>query len=136
MAADRTDRARGVVQRHLLPGEHIRAACVTGLRDELTGLGLLTRAERAFGLILGSFGVAVLTSERLVWLPVRARDRSGNRWYRAQFAAPGLLAVELTGHGGLCELTVRTGLGERRLLARRKDAAQFQRLAEGLGLRV
>ncbi len=136
MATDRTERARGVVQRHLLPGEHIRAACVTGLRDEPMGLGLITRAERAFGVILGSFGVAVLTSERLVWLPVRARDRSGNRWYRAQFAARGLLAVELQDRGGLRELTLHTGVGERRLLARRKDAAQFRRLADGLGLRA
>jgi hypothetical protein len=74
----------------------------------------------------------VLTSTRLVWLPARARDRATG-WYRAQFAVSGLRVEELADEGR--RLRLRTGVGERSLLARGGDVAQLARIAADLGLR-
>jgi hypothetical protein len=133
MARDRTRRARAVVQAHLRPGEHLRAVCVGSLRDPVRGVALVSRLERFFGVLLGSIGVLVLTNDRMLLLPLRARDKSGDRWFQAQYAARSLLATGLRERSSLVELTVRTGLGDRRLLFRRREAAGAAAMAAALG---
>lgn len=135
MTGDPTERARRVVAAHLAAGERIEVALPAGFYDAPTRRNLVRQLELFLGVQLGHPRALVLTTRRLLVLPLAAKDKPGEGWYVAQLAtATGLRATGWQERGGLCVVCLEGRLGERRLVLRARDTDRGRTLARLLGL--